>query len=79
SEALGFGFRCGFLGMLHMEVVQERLEREHDVEVVQTAPTVPYQVLDIKGLVTEVDSAGELPDSNLVEEIREPVVRVDLI
>ena len=79
SEALGFGFRCGFLGMLHMEVVQERLEREHDVEVVQTAPTVPYQVLDIKGRITEVDSAGELSDSNLVEEIREPVVRVDLI
>jgi len=79
SDALGFGFRCGFLGMLHMEIVQERLEREHDVEVVQTAPTVPYEVLTKKGQVVEVDSAGELPEPNYVEEIREPFVRVDLI
>ncbi len=79
SDALGFGFRCGFLGMLHMEIVQERLEREHDVEVVQTAPTVPYQVLKNDGEVTEVDSAGDLPDPNYIEEIREPVCRVDLI
>jgi len=79
SDALGFGFRCGFLGMLHMEIVQERLEREHGVEVVQTAPTVPYQVLTTKGDLVEVDSAGELPEPNYVEEIREPFVRVDLI
>jgi len=79
SDALGFGFRCGFLGMLHMEIVQERLEREHDVEVVQTAPTVPYQVLKTDGLVVEVDSAGELPEPTFIEEIREPIVRVDLI
>ena len=79
SEALGFGFRCGFLGLLHMEIVQERLEREHDVEVVQTAPTVPYQVLKTDGKVVEVDSAGELPEPNFIEEIREPIVRVDLI
>jgi GTP-binding protein LepA len=79
SDALGFGFRCGFLGMLHMEIVQERLEREHGVEVVQTAPTVPYQVLKTGGEVVEVDSAGELPEPNYVEEIREPIVRVDLI
>lgn len=79
SDALGFGFRCGFLGMLHMEIVQERLEREHDVEVVQTAPTVPYQVLKTDGQVVEVDSAGELPDPTFIEEIREPIVRVDLI
>jgi len=79
SEALGFGFRCGFLGMLHMEIVQERLEREHGVEVVQTAPTVPYQVLKSDGKVIEVDSAGELPEPNYIEEIREPIVRVDLI
>ena len=79
SEALGFGFRCGFLGMLHMEIVQERLEREHNVEVVQTAPTVPYEVLDSKGHVKEVDSAGELPEPNYIEEIREPFVAVDLI
>ncbi len=79
SEALGFGFRCGFLGMLHMEIVQERLEREHDVEVVQTAPTVPYEVLDTKGNVTEVESAGDLPEENFLDEIREPIVKVDLI
>ena len=79
SEALGFGFRCGFLGMLHMEIVQERLEREHNVEVVQTAPTVPYQVLQTNGQVVEVDSAGELPEPNYLQEIREPIARVDLI
>jgi len=79
SEALGFGFRCGFLGMLHMEIVQERLEREHGVEVVQTAPTVPYQVLKTDGQVVEVDSAGELPEPTFIAEIREPIVRVDLI
>jgi GTP-binding protein LepA len=79
SDALGFGFRCGFLGMLHMEIVQERLEREHNVEVVQTAPTVPYEVLDVKGKVYEVDSAGDLPDVNYFEELREPIVKVDLI
>ena len=79
SEALGFGFRCGFLGLLHMDIVQERLEREHNVEVVQTAPTVPYQVLTQDGKVREVDSAGELPDPNEIGEIREPIVRVDLI
>ncbi len=79
SEALGFGFRCGFLGMLHMEIVQERLEREHGVEVVQTAPTVPYEVLLTDGNVEEVDNAGEMPDPNYIEEIREPIVKVDLI
>jgi GTP-binding protein LepA len=79
SDALGFGFRCGFLGMLHMEIVQERLEREHDVEVVQTAPTVPYQVLKTDGAVIEVDSAGELPEPNFMAEIREPIVGVNLI
>jgi GTP-binding protein LepA len=79
SEALGFGFRCGFLGLLHMDIVQERLEREYDVEVVQTAPTVPYQVLMKTGEVVEMDSAGELPDPSEFDEIREPIVRVDLI
>ena len=79
SEALSFGFRCGFLGMLHMEIVQERLEREHNVEVVQTAPTVPYQVLKKDKSVAEVDSAGELPEANYIDEIREPIVNVDLI
>jgi len=79
SEALGFGFRCGFLGMLHMEIVAERLTREHDVDVVQTAPTVPYQVLTTRNEVVEVDSAGDLPEPTLIEEIREPMVKVDLI
>ena len=79
SDAMGFGFRCGFLGMLHMEIVQERLEREHGIGVVQTAPTVPYQVLQKDGSKKEVDSAGEMPDANQIEEIREPMVRVDLI
>ncbi len=79
SEAMGFGFRCGFLGMLHMEIVQERLEREHKIEVVQTAPTVPYEVLKTDGEVMEVDSAGEMPETTVVEEIREPIVKVDLI
>ncbi|MHC4562527.1 MAG: translation elongation factor 4 [Planctomycetota bacterium] len=79
SDAMGFGFRCGFLGMLHMEIVQERLEREHNVEVVQTAPTVPYEVLKSDGTVMEVDSAGDLPEPTELEEIREPIVKVDLI
>jgi len=79
SDALGFGFRCGFLGLLHMEIVQERLEREHGIEVVQTAPTVPYEVLLRGGEAVEVDSAGDLPEPDRVEEIREPYVRVDLI
>ena len=79
SEALGFGFRCGFLGLLHMDIVQERLEREYDIGVVQTAPTVPYQVKMKSGEVVEVDSAGELPDPSTVDEVREPIVDVDLI
>ena len=79
SEALGFGFRCGFLGLLHMDIVQERLEREYNVEVVQTAPTVPYQVVLKTGETVEVDSAGDLPDPGTIEQVREPIVRVDLI
>jgi GTP-binding protein LepA len=79
SEALGFGFRCGFLGLLHMDIVQERLEREYNIEVVQTAPTVPYQVLLKTGVLKTLDSAGELPDPSTFDEIREPVVAVDLI
>ena len=79
SDALGFGFRCGFLGMLHMEIVQERLEREFNIEVVQTAPTVPYEVLTSAGTVVNVDSAGDLPDPNHIEEIREPIIKLDLI
>ncbi len=79
SDALGFGFRCGFLGMLHMEIVQERLEREHDINVVQTAPSVPYEVLTTEGEKLEVDCPGDLPEVSKIDEIREPYIRADLI
>ncbi|MCL4741636.1 MAG: translation elongation factor 4 [Phycisphaerales bacterium] len=83
SEALGFGFRCGFLGLLHMDIVQERLEREGGVEVVQTAPTVSYKVVVRgKGGVLEeieVHNPADLPDMGLVEEIREPICRVEIM
>ncbi|MBN1508468.1 MAG: elongation factor 4 [Sedimentisphaerales bacterium] len=79
SQALGFGFRCGFLGLLHMEIVQERLERENDIDVVQTAPTVSYEILLRDGTVKRIDSPSELPDRSYVEEIREPFVRLEII
>ncbi len=79
SPALGFGFRCGFLGLLHMEIVQERLERESDVDVVQTAPTVSYEVLLTSGEVKRIDSPAELPDRSRIEELREPMVRLEII
>ncbi|MCG3135728.1 MAG: Elongation factor 4 [Planctomycetes bacterium] len=79
SEALGFGFRCGFLGLLHMEIVQERLERESGVEIVQTAPNVTYQVLTRNGEEKEVERPSDLPDPSEIEEFREPIVRVSLL
>lgn len=79
SPALGFGFRCGFLGLLHMEIVQERLERENDIEVVQTAPTVSYEVVTKDGGVKRIDSPSELPDRSHIEEIREPFVKLEII
>jgi GTP-binding protein LepA len=79
SQALGFGFRCGFLGLLHMEIIQERLERENDIDVVQTAPTVSYEVLMSDGTVRKIDSPSELPDRSTVAEIREPFVRLEII
>ena len=79
SDALGFGFRCGLLGLLHMEVVQERLERESGVAVVQTAPTVTYEVVLRDGKVIRIDSPAELPDLGQVEEIREPIVACSLV
>jgi GTP-binding protein LepA len=79
SQALGFGFRCGFLGLLHMEIIQERLERENDIDVVQTAPTVSYEILMSDGAVKRIDSPSELPDRTKVEEIREPFVRLEII
>ncbi len=79
SPALGFGFRCGFLGMLHMEIIQERLERENDIEVVQTAPTVTYEVLTTDNEVLKVDSPSQLPDPTNIEELREPIVKLEII
>jgi GTP-binding protein LepA len=79
SEALGFGFRCGFLGLLHMEVVQERLERESGVEIIQTAPNVTYEVVTSDGKVHRVERPSELPDPSQIEEFREPVARTSMI
>jgi len=79
SQALGFGFRCGFLGLLHMDIVQERLEREYDMELITTAPTVVYQVAQRDGTVTEIDNPSKLPDPSKIEEIREPIIRATII
>jgi GTP-binding protein LepA len=79
SEALGFGFRCGFLGMLHMEIVQQRLEQESDVDLVQTAPNVTYVILTRDGRTLEIHRPQEVPDAGQIEEFRQPVVRVNLV
>jgi len=79
SDALGFGFRCGFLGLLHMDIVQERLERECGVDVVQTAPSVTYEVLLRDGQVRHIESAGDLPPPDRIEELREPIVEIQII
>jgi len=79
SQALGFGFRCGFLGLLHMDIVQERLEREYDMELITTAPTVIYQVLQRDGTVIEIENPSKLPDLSRVEEIREPVITATIL
>ena len=79
SDALGFGFRCGFLGMLHMEIIQERLEREYDLDLITTAPTVIYQVLLHNGDVLEVDNPAKLPDISTVNEIREPIIEAHIL
>ncbi|HEY5801751.1 MAG TPA: translation elongation factor 4 [Burkholderiaceae bacterium] len=78
SQALGFGFRCGFLGLLHMEIVQERLEREFDMDLITTAPTVIYEVVMRDGTVLMVDNPSKLPDPSKIEEVREPIVTVNL-
>ena len=78
SEALGFGFRCGFLGLLHMEIVQERLEREFDQDLITTAPSVVYEVLKADGEVIKVENPSRIPDAGRVTEIREPIVTVHL-
>ena len=79
SDALGFGFRCGFLGMLHMEIIQERLEREYDLDLITTAPTVIYQVLNKKGELMEVDNPSKLPDPGVIEEMREPIAECSIL
>jgi len=79
SDALGFGFRCGFLGLLHMEIVQERLEREGKVEIIQTAPTVSYEVKKTNGEVIEVTNPADLPDAGEIDELREPIVKVEIV
>ncbi len=75
SVALGFGFRCGFLGLLHMEIIQERLRREYNMDIIATYPSVVYQVLKTNGELIEVDNPAHLPDPSIIEEIREPVVK----
>ncbi|MGY1408722.1 MULTISPECIES: translation elongation factor 4 [unclassified Luteimonas] len=79
SEAMGFGFRCGFLGMLHMEIVQERLEREYDLNLISTAPTVVYEVLLTGGEVMSLDNPAKLPPANKIEEVREPIIRANIL
>ncbi|MFG1497733.1 translation elongation factor 4 [Saccharospirillum sp. HFRX-1] len=79
SDALGFGFRCGFLGMLHMEIIQERLEREYDLDLITTAPTVVYEILKTDGEVITVANPSQLPAVNNIEEFREPIVRANIL
>jgi len=79
STALGFGFRCGFLGMLHMEIVQERLEREYDLNLITTAPTVVYEILGNKGEITYIHNPSGLPEVNNIEEIREPIIQANIL
>ena len=79
SQALGFGFRCGFLGMLHMEIVQERLEREYDLDLISTAPTVVYEVVTKGGEIIKIDNPAALPDPGKIEEIREPVIEASIL
>jgi len=79
SAALGFGFRCGFLGMLHMEIVQERLEREYDLDLITTAPTVIYEVLMANGETLNVDNPSKLPPANEIAELREPIISTNIL
>ncbi len=79
SVALGFGFRCGFLGLLHMEIIQERLRREYDMDIIATYPSVVYQVVKTNGEVLEVDNPTHLPDPSVIAEIREPAVKVTVL
>jgi GTP-binding protein LepA len=78
SQALNFGFRCGFLGMFHMDIVQERLEREHDLDLIATAPSVEYEVAMTDGTIQTIDSPAELPDPSRILEVREPWMRIQV-
>jgi GTP-binding protein LepA len=79
SDALGFGFRCGFLGMLHMEIIQERLEREYNLDLITTAPSVIYEIMKKNGEIIYVDNPSRLPESNNIEEFREPIARCQIL
>ena len=79
SGALGFGFRCGFLGLLHMEIVRERLEREFDLSLIATAPSVAYKVTTDDGNIIEIDNPSELPDMSAVAQIEEPMLRIGIL
>ena len=79
SQALGFGFRCGFLGLLHMDIVQERLEREYDMDLITTAPTVIYQILMRDGRLIEIENPSKMPDLSQIEEIREPIITASIL
>ncbi|HEY1769892.1 MAG TPA: translation elongation factor 4 [Chthoniobacterales bacterium] len=79
SVALGFGFRCGFLGLLHMEIIQERLRREYDMDIIATSPSVIYEILTTRGEVILVDNPAHLPDPSVIDEIREPIVRAYIL
>ena len=79
SDALGFGYRCGFLGLLHMEIIEQRLEREYDLDLIQTAPSVTYEILTADGETRLIHSPGALPASDQYEELREPIARVSML
>ncbi len=79
SQALGFGFRCGFLGMLHMEIVQERLEREYNLDLITTAPTVVYEVVRTNGEIIQIDNPADLPEPGQIREIREPIIEAHIL
>jgi len=79
SQALGFGFRCGFLGMLHMEIIQERLEREYDLDLITTAPTVVFEVVTVKNEVLHIDNPAALPEPSSIQEVREPIITAHIL